>query len=88
MAVGEEQVKVAGNMVFHKMLAQEAQAGTAVNHDSLPVGQHHFHAGGIAAELQGLGPGSRDGTPGAPEFNLHMLCLLLPPGVVANKVSR
>ena len=85
--MGEEEVKVAGNMVFEKILAQQAQAGTAIDHDSRPVGQHHFHAGGIAAELQCLGSGGRDGAPGAPEFNLHILCLPLPPGIAAHKVS-
>ena len=66
----------------------EAQAGTAVDDDSLLVGQHHFDAGGIAAELQGLGPRSGDGTPGAPEFYLHTVGFLLPPCLVANKVAR
>jgi hypothetical protein len=88
VAVAEEQVKTTGNIVFHKMLAQEPHAGAAVDHDSVAVVQYYFNAGGVAAELEGIGAGSRDGTPGAPEFNLHMKGLLLSAGLMVEEISE
>ena len=50
---------------------EQALPGDTGADDQRPVGGPHLHAGGVAAVLDGVLAGGRDGAAGPPELDFH-----------------
>jgi hypothetical protein len=60
-----------GYRIFQKLVAEQACARAAVQHDALARGRGQLDAGSVAAEVIGAGPGRGDRSPCAPEAQPH-----------------
>src|SRR5947199_7851072 len=60
--------------------AQVANPGAGVEDQGAAIGQRDLDAGGVAAVVHGLGPGSGHGSPCAPDLDSHQtsLCSVTP----------